>query len=128
MNKVLLSLFLLFFLTTSCRKTLDPINGDGKISFFIRLPSLTIARFEAKCNTEDIYLDQVRIQSPSGGYFTEDFSHHRIAKNEIFTVGNQDSEDGLWLITFIGSSAITNSNFQQIVPYEMVISTNDDGQ
>lgn len=112
---------------SSCTKTLKPSGQDGEIAFFIRLPSITWARFEARCTTEDIFLDQVRIQNPSGGLVTEEFDHQRIPKNEIFSIGNQEPEDGLWLITFIGTSAITNANFQQTTPYEMFIEGTDEG-
>ncbi|MDA3905952.1 MAG: hypothetical protein PF484_07740 [Bacteroidales bacterium] len=129
MNKTrifVIFLVVLFMTSTSCRKTLDPIDNDGKVSFLIRLPSIAIARFEARCISEDIFLDQVRIQSPSSAFFVEEFNHQRIPKNEIFVVGNHESVDGLWLITFIGTSAITDRDFQQIVPYEMVIAADDD--
>jgi len=126
MNKVFLSVFLLsfLFLAMSCKKTLGPADKD-KLSFIVRLPSITIARFEAYCATEDIFLDQVNVQSPSALYFTEEYNHQRIAKDEIFIFGNHAAEDGLWLITFVGSSAITNADFNIIVPYEMVIIADD---
>lgn len=122
MNKALLSLLFLsvLFLTVSCRKTLSPPDND-KITFIVRLPSITIARFEASCSTEDIFLDQVKVQSPGALYFTEEYNHQRIKKDEVFTFGNYASEDGLWMITFIGSSTITDASFNITVPYEMVI-------
>ncbi len=127
MSKSFLSIFILavLILATSCRKTLKPPDDD-RISFIVRLPSISQARFEARCVTEDILLDQVIIQSPSAGIFTEEFYHQGIAKDEIFLFGNQEAEDGLWLITFIGVSSITNYDFHQIVPYEMLISGDDD--
>lgn len=126
MNRALLLVFLLpvLFLTTSCRKTLKPSDTDG-LSFLVHLPSIAYARFEAQCVSEDVFLDQVKIQSPSSSYITEEFGHHRYAKDEIFMFGNSEAEDGLWLITFIGTSAITNEEFHQIVPYEMVIAVDD---
>lgn len=129
MNRALLSVFLLsvFFLTTSCRKTLEPSDTDG-LSFLLRLPSIAQARFEARCVSEDVFLDQVKIQSPSSRYVTEEFAHQRYAKDEIFKFGNGEAEDGLWLITFIGTSAITNEEFHQIVPYEMVIAVDDNDE
>ena len=129
MNRALLSVFFLsvFFLTTSCRKTIEPSDTDG-ISFLLRLPSIAQARFEARCSTEDIFLDQVKIQSPSSSYITEEFEHQRYAKDEIFFFGNGEAEDGLWLITFIGVSAITNEEFHQIVPYEMFIGVDENDE
>lgn len=126
MNRALLLVFLLpvLFLTTSCRKTLKPSDTDG-LSFLVYLPSIAHARFEAQCVSEDVFLDQVKIQSPSSSYITEEFGHQRYAKDEIFMFGNSEAEDGLWLITFIGASAITNEEFHQIVPYEMVIAVDD---
>lgn len=123
MNKILfsISVLILFLFSSSCRKILPPADISGKIAFTVRLPSIAIAQFEAYCITEDIFLDEVRIQSPSGGFLTQKFDHQRIAKNEIFSVGNQEAVDGMWLITFIGSSAITDATFRKIVPYEMVI-------
>lgn len=129
MNKTRISIFflvVLFMTTTSCRKVLEPVNSEGEITFFLRLPSLTLGRFEAQCVTEDIFLDQVRVQSPSGSYIIDEFDHQRIVKNEIITVGNQEAEDGLWLITFMGTSAITNKDFQKTIPYEMVIGSTED--
>jgi len=122
-----ISMLVLATTISSCTKTLKPSGQDGEIAFFIRLPSLTWARFEARCTTEDIFLDQVRIQNPSGGLVTEEFNQQRIPKNEIFAIGNQEPEDGLWLITFIGSSAITNADFQLTMPYEMSIEGTDEG-
>ncbi len=122
-----ISMLVLATTISSCTKTLKPSSQDGEIAFFIRLPSLTWARFEARCTTEDIFLDQVRIQNPSGGLVTEEFNQQRIPKNEIFAIGNQEPEDGLWLITFIGSSAITNADFQLTMPYEMSIEGTDEG-
>lgn len=131
MNKYRLSyvIVVLVLMTSifSCKKTLTPANQVGEVAFFIRLPSLTWARFEARCTSEDIYLDQVRLQSPSGSFITEEFDHQRIPKNEIFSIGNQEPEDGLWLITFIGTSAITNIDFQRTAPYEMLIEGDDEG-
>jgi len=126
MNRAILSVFFLsvLFLTTSCQKTLEPSDSAG-ISFLVRLPSLAQARFEARCVSEDVFLDQVIIQSPSSSYITEEFEHRRYAKDEIFFFGNSEVEDGLWLITFIGTSAITNEEFRQIIPYEMVIAVDD---
>lgn len=126
MRRALLSVFFLsvLFLNTSCRKTIEPSDDDG-ISFLVRLPSIAQARFEARCVSEDIFLDQVKIQSPSSIYITEEFNHQRYARDEVFLVGNNEAEDGLWLITFIGTSAITNQGFHQIVPYEMFIAVDD---
>lgn len=126
MNRAILSVFFLsvLFLATSCQKTLEPSDSAG-ISFLVRLPSLAQARFEARCVSEDVFLDQVIIQSPSSSYITEEFEHQRYAKDEIFFFGNSEVEDGLWLITFIGTSAITNEEFRQIIPYEMVIAVDD---
>jgi hypothetical protein len=115
------------FLNTSCKRTLELSNEDG-ISFIVRLPSIAIAQFEARCVTEGIFLDQVKIQSPSSIYITEEFNHQRYARDEVFFVGNNEAEDGLWLITFIGTSAITNQEFHQIVPYEMVIAVDDNDE
>ena len=108
--------------TNSCRKTIEPSDG---MSFLLRLPSTAQARFEASCSTEDIFLDEVKIQSPSSSYITEEFGHQGFAKDEVFLFGNGEAEDGLWLITFIGTSAITNEYFRQIVPYEMFIAGDD---
>ena len=131
MNKIqiafVVSMLVLVATISSCTKTLNPSGQDGEIAFFVRLPSLTWARFEARCTTEDIFLDQVRIQNPSGGIVTEEFDHQRIPKNEIFSIGNQEPEDGLWLITFIGTSAITNADFQKTASYEMFIEGTDEG-
>ena len=129
MNRALLLGLLLpvLFLTTSCGKTLDPSDTDG-ISFLLRLPSIAQARFEARCVSEDVFLDQVKIQSPSSSYVTEEFEHQRYAKDEVFLFGNGVAEDGLWLITFIGTSAITNEEFRLIVPYEMFIAGDDDNE
>lgn len=131
MNKYRLSFVILavVLMTTisSCTKTLTLSNQEGEVAFFIRLPSLTWARFEARCTSEDIFLDQVRLQSPSGTFVTEEYDHQRIPKNEIFSIGNQEPEDGLWLITFIGTSAITNIDFQQTAPYEMLIEGDGEG-
>jgi len=126
MNKILFSIIVvaILALTNSCKKTLDPSSEDG-ISFLVRLPSIAQARFEARCVSEDIFLDQVKIQSPSALYVSEEFNHQRIAKNEFFFFGNNDAEDGLWLITFVGTSAITNKEFNIIVPYEMLIAVDD---
>lgn len=126
MYKTLLSLFLLsvLLLASSCKKTLELANDD-KVSFIVRLPSSTIAHFEIRCVSEDIFLEQVKIQSPSGGFVTEVFDNQRIAINEIFLVGNQLAADGTWLITILGNSAITNANFNIIVPYEMVLIGDD---
>ncbi len=115
------------FLANSCRKTLNPSDTD-EISFLLRLPSIAQARFEARCVSEDVFLDQVKIQSPSSSYITEEFEHHRYAKDEVFLFGNGEAEDGLWLITFIGTSAITNEEFRLIVPYEMVIAVDDNDE
>jgi len=109
---------------TSCRKTLNPASGD-EISFLVRLPSLSIARFEVRCVTDDINLDQVIIQSPSSEYYTIDFNHVSYARDEAFLVGNYQSEDGTWLITFVGTRAITDTEFQKIVPYEMYLGIDD---
>lgn len=129
MNRVTLSVFFLsvLFLTTSCQKTLEPSDTDG-ISFLVRLPSLAQARFEARCVSEDVFLDLVIIQSPSSSYITEEFEHQRYARDEVFLFGNSAAEDGLWLITFVGTSAITNEEFRQIVPYEMLIAGDDNDE
>lgn len=124
MNKVFfsISVLILLFSGSSCRKILPPADISETVSFLVSLPSLAIAQFEVRCDTEDIFLDQVQIQSPSGGYITEEFDNQRIARNENFLVGNQVAEDGMWLITFIGSSAITDATFRKSYGYEMVIS------
>lgn len=124
MKRELIAVLLLsvLFCTNACKKTIEPTDG---ISFFLRLPSTAQARFEASCTTEDIFLDEVKIQSPSASYITEEFGHQRYAKDELFMFGNSEAEDGLWLITFIGTSAITNEEFRQIVPYEMLIAGDD---
>lgn len=128
MNKVFfsISILLFLFLATSCQKKLKSIDPNGEVSFIVRLPSIALARFEARCVSSDIFLDRVIIQSPSSTYFTEEFNHNRYEKNEAFLFGNLAAEDGMWLITFVGVSAITNIDFQQIVPYEMVIGVDDD--
>jgi hypothetical protein len=129
MKRILvLVLFLsVLFLANSCRKTIDPSDTDG-ISFLLRLPSIAQARFEARCVSEDIFLDQVKIQSPSSSYITEEFEHQRYAKDEPFLFGNGAAEDGLWLITFVGSSAITNKEFRLTVPYEMLITADENDE
>ena len=129
MNRALLFAFGLFVLigSTSCRKTIEPSDTDG-ISFLVRLPSIAQARFEARCVSEDVFLDQVTIQSPNASSITEEFSHQRFAKDEVFLVGNNEAEDGLWLITFVGTSAITNEEFHKIVPYEMMIAVDDNDE
>lgn len=126
MNKSVLSLFLLVFVlgAFSCKKTLELSDTDG-ISFLVRLPSIAQARFEARCVSEAVFLDQVSVQSPSSGYITEEYNHQRFEKDELFTFGSNDVEDGLWLITFVGTSVITNEDFRKIVPYEMVIAVDD---
>ncbi len=124
MNKVIfsISVLILLFSSSSCRKILPPADISETVSFLVRLPSLAIARFEVRCVSEGIFLEQVKIQSPSGGYITEEYDNQRIEKNEIFLAGNQEAEDGMWLITIVGSSAITNGTFHKILPFEMVIS------
>lgn len=91
----------------------------------VRLPSVSIARFEVRCVTDDIYLDQVIIQSPSAEYYTIDFDHVSYARDEAFLVGNYPSEDGTWLITFAGIRVITDAEFQKTVPYEMYLGIDD---
>jgi len=127
MSKIFLSISLLVVLimATSCRKTLRQIDQEGEVSFLVRLPSLAQARFEARCISEDIFLYQVKIQSPSATLQTIDFFNQRIAMNEIFTFGSLDSEDGTWLITFIGTDAIANKSFQKTYPYVMSIEGDD---
>ena len=129
MNKTFLSVILLAFLilATSCRKTIDPSDEDG-VSFIVRLPSISQARFEVRCVSEDVILDVVSVQSPSALYFTEEFHYQLFTKDEVFFVGNHEAEDGLWLITFIGTSAETHAGFHIIVPYEMVIAGDDNDE
>ena len=127
MKRVLVSVLFLSVLlfANSCRKTIEPSDG---ISFLLRLPSTAQARFEAQCSTEDIFLDEVKIQSPNSSYVTVEFEHQRYAKDEVFLFGSSEAEDGLWLITFIGTSAITNEEFRIIVPYEMLIAGDDSNE
>lgn len=127
MNKVFLLVFLLttVICTSSCKKTIEPSDDEG-VSFIVRLPSIAQARFEIRCASEDIVLDIVSVQSPSALYFTQEFHYQLIAKDEIFFVGNHEAEDGLWLITITGTSAETHQGFHKIIPYEMVISADND--
>lgn len=129
MNKALFLVFLLsvLFLISSCRKTIDLADDEG-VSFLVRLPSIALARFEAHCVSEDVFLDQVKVQSPNSSYIIEEFGHQRYAKDELFLFGNSEAEDGLWLITFIGTSAITDEEFHQIVPCEMNIAADDNDE
>lgn len=126
MHKSVLTFGLLLLVIgfTSCRKTLNPVSSD-EMSFMVRLPSVSIARFEVRCVTDDIYLDQVIIQSPSAEYYTIDFDHVSYARDEAFLVGNYPSEDGTWLITFAGIRVITDAEFRKTVPYEMYLGIDD---
>ncbi|HAG15476.1 MAG TPA: hypothetical protein DCG69_02995 [Bacteroidales bacterium] len=108
----------------SCRKTIDPSN-DGDTAFVVRLLSLQEARFEAYCTTEDVFLDKVMIQSPNGLNFVQEYEHQYFTKGETFIFGNLAADDGMWLLTFIGTSAITDKTFQVITPYDMILLPDD---
>ncbi|MBN2235919.1 MAG: hypothetical protein JW729_00070 [Bacteroidales bacterium] len=126
MKKILFLILLVstILITISCKKVLDTAEID-KLTFLVRLPSIAQARFEARCVSESVFIDRVIVQSPSSYYITEEFQHQQFAIDETFMVGNLDAEDGLWFITFIGTSALTNEDFRQIVPYEMALSADD---
>ena len=123
MKKVLFSIGLIsiLLLTSSCKKILKPNEDDSKVSFVVRVYTTAFARFEAQCVSEDIFLDKIIVQSPSALSYIEEMGHVQLGKDEFFAFGNQEAEDGVWLLTFIGVTALTDEAFQTIVPYEMVI-------
>ena len=127
MYKKILSLVLFLALLSACQKTIKPSDQNG-LSFLVRLPSIAQARFEGRCVSEPVFLDQVIVQSPSALYYNIDFNHQRFEKEEVFTFGSGEVEDGTWLITFVGSSAITDESFRKIVPYDMYIGVDENNQ